>query len=141
MFVLPFSSRRETGRRLSIMSVSLKNLRLLFPELETLPHHDTLHQLLCRIEAEEIADALVGKEIRRLISNRKFRNHLVEQYYLIAIDWKIKNNILKKKHHGYQYEHCFSSEIHFLRETLTGPWLDSERIRQLLTRTHQLRLE
>lgn len=84
MFVLQFSSRREANRKMS-MPVLLENLRLLFPELETLPHHDTLNRFLCRIKAEEIETALVG-EIRRLISNRKFRNHLVEQRYLIAID-------------------------------------------------------
>jgi hypothetical protein len=93
--------------------------------------------------------------------------------------WKIENNILKEKHHGYQYEHCFSYNwnamkgfhylmrlghllntlaqksvylidavrllgmrglVQFIRDTLTGPWLDAERIRHLFDQPHQLRL-
>lgn len=84
IFVLHMSSRREANRKLS-MPILLENLRLLFPELETLPHHDTLNRLLGRIEPGEIEEALVD-QVRRLIRNRKFQHCLVEQRYLVAID-------------------------------------------------------
>lgn len=62
-----------------------ENLTLLFPELEDLPHHDTLNRVLSEIEADEIETALVEK-IRCLIRNRKFVRYLVEKSYLVAID-------------------------------------------------------
>ena len=45
MFVFQFASRREVNRELTRPQFEA-NLRLLFPELETLPHADTLFRLL-----------------------------------------------------------------------------------------------
>jgi hypothetical protein len=92
MFVLQYSSRREANREMSMPKL-LENLRLLFPELETLPHHDTLNRFLSRIDAGEIEAALVA-EMRSLIVNKKLRNYLVERSCLIAIDgtWKLSRD-------------------------------------------------
>lgn len=52
-FVFHYSSRREAGREMS-RPVFYETLKQLFPELESLPHQDTLCRLLERIEVEEI---------------------------------------------------------------------------------------
>jgi len=84
LFVLQFASRREAGRELSRPQF-WQNLRLLFPELESLPHPDTLNRVLARIEVEEIQAAMADL-IERLIRHKKFWRYLVDQRYLVAID-------------------------------------------------------
>ena len=82
--VFQMSSRREANRKMSRASF-LETLRLLFPELESCPHADTLNRLLARIEIEEIETAHIGL-IQSFIRNKKFRRWLVSKNYLIAID-------------------------------------------------------
>lgn len=84
LFVLQFASRREAGREMSRPQLG-QNLQLLFPELESLPHHDTLNRVLARIEVEEIQAAMADL-IEQLVRNKKFWRYLVDQRYLIAID-------------------------------------------------------
>jgi hypothetical protein len=83
-FVLQISSRREANRELT-GPVFLSHLQELFPELEKLPHQDTLNRILSSIEVESIQDAHVAM-IRRLIRNKKFNRWLIEGCYPIAID-------------------------------------------------------
>jgi len=84
MFVLQMSSRREANRRMS-MPVLRNNLQALFPELESLPHHDTLNRLLSRIEVEQISQAHTAL-IRDLMRNKKFARYLSNHRYIIALD-------------------------------------------------------
>ena len=84
IFAYHLSSRREANRKLSL-PMFRQNLQLLFPELETLPHADTLDRLLCRINVDQIEEALVDL-IRGLIRNKKFQNFLVDKNYCIAVD-------------------------------------------------------
>jgi len=84
MFIFQFTSRREVNREMTRPQFE-ENLRLLFPELETLPHADTLFRLLRTIDVESIEQAhteLVG----RLIRGKKFRRYLINNCYPIAID-------------------------------------------------------
>jgi hypothetical protein len=83
-FVFQFASRREAGREMS-RPTFYENLRLCFPELESLPHQDTLGRLLERIEVEDMEYAHI-KLLKRLIRNKKFCHHLVKKQYLVAID-------------------------------------------------------
>lgn len=83
-FVFQWTSRREACREMS-RPVFYENLKTLFPELETLPHHDTLCRLLEKIEVDEIETAHI-RLLKRLIRNKKFRNYLVKKRYLIAVD-------------------------------------------------------
>ena len=53
LFVYNMSSRREANRDMS-RPVFLANLKRLFPELESLPHQDTVNRLLSLIEVDEI---------------------------------------------------------------------------------------
>lgn len=83
-FVLQMASRREANREMS-RPVFKENLMLLFPDLETIAHHDTLMRLLNRIDVEQIQEAQIAL-VRSLIRSRKFQRFLVEGYYPIAID-------------------------------------------------------
>ena len=83
-FVFQMASRRQANQALS-RPAFLATLKALFPELETLPHADTLHRLLQRIDVEKLEQAHVGL-IRRLIRNKKFRRYLIDRCYPIAID-------------------------------------------------------
>jgi len=84
MFVLQTGSRRRSNEILSAPAMK-ETLQTLFPDLQSLPHHDTLYRLLVRIEPEGIAAAHLAL-VRRLIRDKKFADHLVDDCYLIGID-------------------------------------------------------
>ena len=83
-FVLQTSSRREANRELT-GPVLLGHLHELFPEMQSLPHQDTLNRILSVIEVEALQDAHV-QMIRRLVRNKKFERWLIDGCYPIAID-------------------------------------------------------
>jgi hypothetical protein len=84
MFVFQFASRREVNREMTRPQFEA-NLRLLFPELETLPHADTLFRLLREIDVQRIEQAHI-ELVGRLIRGKKFRRYLINNCYPIAID-------------------------------------------------------
>lgn len=84
MFVFQLSSRREANREMTRPQFK-ENLRLFFPELDDLPHADSLFRLLCTIDAGQIEQALV-ELIKRLIAKKKFHRYLINNCYPIAID-------------------------------------------------------
>lgn len=84
IFVLQFSSRREANAEIT-RPMFEENLRLLFPELETLPHADTLFRLLCKIDVSQIEAAHIDL-VQRLIRKKKFAKYLINHCYPIAID-------------------------------------------------------
>jgi len=83
-FALHRTSRREANRTLTRPSM-MENLKLLFPELETIPHHDTLSRLLAGIEVDQIEEAHL-ELVQRFIRNKKFRRYLIANCYPIAVD-------------------------------------------------------
>ena len=83
-FVLQMPSRREANREMTRPQFK-ENLKLLFPELEDLPHNDSLMRLLAKIDVSEIESATVAL-VRKLIRNKKFARYLVDARYPIAID-------------------------------------------------------
>jgi hypothetical protein len=83
-FVFQMASRREANRELS-RPAFLATLQALFPELESLPHADTLHRLLQEVEVQALEETHV-ELLRRWIRNKKFRRYLISQCYPIAID-------------------------------------------------------
>lgn len=83
-FAFQMSSRREANREMT-RPVFEANLRKLFPELEELPHHDSLARLLARIDVDKIEQAHVDM-IRHLIRGKKFARYLIAGCYPIAID-------------------------------------------------------
>jgi len=84
MFVFQFASRRETNREMSLPQF-MENLQLLFPEIDTLPHADTLFRLLRDIDLEHLEQAHVDL-VKRLIRGKSFRRYLINHCYPIAID-------------------------------------------------------
>jgi hypothetical protein len=83
-FVFHMASRRQANRELT-RPVFMENLRQLFPELEDLPHQDTLNRLLAQIEVTQLEQAHVDL-IRTLIRNKKFCRYLIGNCYPIAVD-------------------------------------------------------
>jgi len=70
VFVLHYSSRRQANSRITHPMIE-KNLRELFPELESMPHADTLFRLLQRINVNDIEQAQI-ELVRQLIRKKKF---------------------------------------------------------------------
>ncbi|MEW6233679.1 MAG: transposase family protein [Chloroflexota bacterium] len=84
MFVLQTGSRRKTNEKLSAPAMK-SALMELFPDLESIPHHDTLYRLLARIEPQGIEAAQLAL-VNALIRDKKFSDYLIEHHYLIAMD-------------------------------------------------------
>jgi hypothetical protein len=83
MFVFHIGSRREVNRQMT--DIGFENLRAIFPELETLPHADTLARLLEVIDVSQIQESMI-ELLKDLIRRKKFRNYLHGKRLLIAID-------------------------------------------------------
>ncbi len=84
VFVLQFSSRRHANTEIT-RPMFEHNLRLLFPELDSLPHADTLFRLLCKIEVSQIEQAHIDL-VQRLIRQKKLARYRINNCYPIAID-------------------------------------------------------
>jgi hypothetical protein len=69
-FAYHMTSQREANREMTL-PMFRENLRLMFPELESLPHQDTLNRLLARIDVNKSEDALL-ELIERFIRSKKF---------------------------------------------------------------------
>ncbi len=63
----------------------IENLKRLFPEIEDLPHNDTLMRFLSRIDVNEIEGAHI-ELIKKLIKNKKFHRYLIRNCYPVAFD-------------------------------------------------------
>ncbi len=83
-FAFQMASRREATREMT-RPMFMANLRRLFPELEGLPHHDTLARILEQIDVSEIEQAHLDM-IRHLIRGKKFLSYLIAGCYPIAVD-------------------------------------------------------
>ena len=98
VFVFQYGSRRAANGQIT-RPMFEHNLRLLFPQLETLPHADTLFRLLCRIDVARIEQAHI-ELVNHLIRNKKFSRYLINNCYPIAIDGseKIAFSLLWDEH-------------------------------------------
>lgn len=83
-FAFQMSSRRQANQEMT-RPVFEANLRQLFPDLDELPHQDTLARLLARIDVAEIEQAHLDM-IRQLIRSKKFGRYLIGNCYPIAVD-------------------------------------------------------
>jgi len=84
MFVFQIASRRQVNEQMTQPQFK-ENLRLIFPELDDLPHADTLFRLLRDIDVDEIEASLI-ELIKKLIAKKKFKRYLINNCYPIAID-------------------------------------------------------
>jgi hypothetical protein len=83
-FIFQMASRREANREISRPTFK-EQLQKVFPELESLPHNDTLNRLLGRIDVNQIEAAHI-EQIIRFIRKKKFWRYLVVNCYPIAVD-------------------------------------------------------
>ena len=70
------SSRRESTREMT-RPAFMEALQEIFPELETIPHHDTLNRILSKIDVNRIETVMV-EIVRKLIRNKKFARYLLK---------------------------------------------------------------
>lgn len=84
LFVCQTGSRREANKQMS-RPIFWNNMRAMFPEFNSMPHADTLARLLEKIKVEEIQDCLV-ELLRDLMRRKKFKSHLINKRYLLAVD-------------------------------------------------------
>jgi len=85
MFVFQFFSRREVNREMTRPQFK-ENLKLLFPDLEQLPHADTLFRLLRDLEKIEELEETYLELLKHLIRKKKFQRYLINGCYPISID-------------------------------------------------------
>jgi len=84
LFVFQMASRREANREMS-RPTFFNTLKSLFPELESIPHADTLARLLEKIDVSQIESAHI-EIIKRFVSNKNYLKFLISKCYPIAID-------------------------------------------------------
>ena len=84
MFIFHLPSRRGGNRDLTGPQL-LENLKVLLPELNEMPHQDTLCRLLEEMDVEQIETAYISM-LKQLIRKKKFKNLLTGDRYLVAID-------------------------------------------------------
>ena len=84
VFVYQMASRREANRTMTRPAFR-ESLRLIFPDLEKLPHHDTLDRILSRIDVNQIEEIHIDL-IRKFIRKKKFLRYLIDNTYPVAID-------------------------------------------------------
>ena len=84
MYIFHIPSRRSTNRDMTTPQL-FENLRAVFPELEEMPHQDTLCRLLEAMDVEKIETAYI-ELLKQVISKKKFRKLLQEKRYLVAVD-------------------------------------------------------
>ena len=84
MFVYQMASRREANKTMTRPAFR-ESLRLIFPDLEKLPHHDTLDRLLSKIDVNRIEETHI-ELIRKFIRKKKFLRYLIDNTYPIAVD-------------------------------------------------------
>ncbi len=84
MFAFQMDSRRQTNREMTTPQL-LENLKAVFPELEEMPHQDTLCRLLEEIDVTEIETIYIAL-LRQLIGKKKFKDLLHRKRFLAAVD-------------------------------------------------------
>lgn len=85
IFVFQMSSRRQANQKMT-RPAFMESLRSFFPELEELPHHDTINRVLSGIDDVNELEGALCDLLHRLMSKKKFRRYLIEGRYPIAFD-------------------------------------------------------
>jgi hypothetical protein len=115
-FVFQKASRRQANEQLTTPTF-MDNMRLFFPDLESLPHHDTVKRFLEKIDIKDLEAFLAGL-INDFIRSKKFQNYLIDKCYPIAIDGTQKHvfdflwseECLEKKIHDQEQYSCYTIE-------------------------------
>jgi len=83
-FIFRLTSRREMNRELTGALIH-EHMKKIFPEIETIPHADTLARLLENINPQDIESAHIHF-IKDLIKKKKFRRLLINTCLPITVD-------------------------------------------------------
>ena len=83
-FILHKTSRRQANEELT-NTTFMENMKMFFPDIESLPHHDTVSRFLSNIDINELEDILAGL-IRSLLRRKVFQKYLINKCVTIAID-------------------------------------------------------
>ncbi|CAB3394665.1 Druantia anti-phage system protein DruA [Kyrpidia spormannii] len=84
MFIFQYASRRRANRELT-RPTFWEHFREIFPEVETIPHMDTVQRILERINPGELEEVMTAT-VKRLLRSGRLKALLVEKQYVIAID-------------------------------------------------------
>lgn len=84
LFCFEMASRREANRELSRPGL-WEALGAAFPDLDSIPHGDTLERVLERIDPGEIEAALMAR-MRTLLRRQKLQALMVDKGYVVAFD-------------------------------------------------------
>jgi len=84
LFVFAYTSRREANRELT-RPTFWELLREVFPEIESIPHMDTVNRLLEKIDPAQLEEVLI-QTVKRLLRQGRLRALLVAKQYIVAID-------------------------------------------------------
>ena len=84
IFIFRFPSRKAINNKLA-EPVFLDNMRNIFPEIETLPHSDTVGRVLKKVPPDYLEEALVDL-VKNLIRKKKFDALKVFGHLPISID-------------------------------------------------------
>jgi hypothetical protein len=98
-FVFRLSSRREMNRELTGAAIN-HHLQKIFPELDSIPHADTLARFLETAKITEIESAHIAM-IKQLIMGKKFKKLLINGCLPITIDGcqkLFRNGLLHDSH-------------------------------------------
>lgn len=103
MFVHQIASRRKVNDKMTKPEF-VETMRAIFPEIDTIPHADTLADLLEVMEVDRLEDITVDL-IRELMRNKKFIRSLQDRRYIVAVDgsgkysrdWQFSTECLHKK--------------------------------------------
>ena len=83
-FIFQMSSRQQANAQMS-KPCFRETLQSLFPELEFMPHADTLNRVLENLDADALPSAHLAL-IKRFIRGKKFQSYLIQNCHPISID-------------------------------------------------------
>jgi len=83
-FIFKMKSRREMNREMGGACI-FESLKKIFPEVDSLPHADTLFRFLEKTDPQEIENIHISL-VKDLIRNKKFKKLLINGCIPIAID-------------------------------------------------------
>jgi hypothetical protein len=83
-FIFRLPSRRAFNAHLTAPSI-MKLLQDIFPDIDSIPHADTIARLLERMDVAEI-ERIHMRMIKKLIHNKKFKKLLIKKCLPISID-------------------------------------------------------
>ncbi|MCY0880316.1 MAG: transposase family protein [Firmicutes bacterium] len=84
LFVFQYASRREANRHATSPALA-EALRQVFPDIQSIPHYDTVERLLRAIPVDDW-EAVLQDRITTLLRKHAVQQYLVDHHWVVAID-------------------------------------------------------